>query len=137
MLQHRYKGAINEHYVDKHGDKPTVETLLENTTIINRKSSKNLLYIAEAVAIEIRKPKLNVQKEFDYTLPSNRKPRRSTHGDTSHRPINAPGIDGGLEETAEETTTSSPTTETTNTQEEPADTPANLRRLRPLPHRRQ
>ena len=95
MLQHRYKGAINEHYVDKHGDKPTVETLLENTTIINRKSSKNLLYIAEAVAIEIRKPKLNVQKEFDYTLPSNRKPRRSTHGDTSHRPINAPGIDGG------------------------------------------
>ena len=59
--------------MNEHGDKPKIETLLQNTRIINRTTTKNKLYIAEAVAIEIKKPTLNVQKEFDYTLPPNMK----------------------------------------------------------------
>ena len=58
MSQHRYKGAIHDHFMAKHGNKPEIGKLLENTTIIN-KTSRKILYIAEAVAIELRKPSLN------------------------------------------------------------------------------
>ena len=73
MYQHQYKGAIHDHYTKAHGNRPNVETLLNNTTIINKAPSRKILPIAEAVAIEICKPSLNVQKDFDYILPSNRK----------------------------------------------------------------
>merc|ERR1711872_640934 len=63
MTQHRYKGAIHDHFQEQHGDRPKVDSLIESTKIINRTQTKKLLYIAEAVAIELRKPKLNIQKE--------------------------------------------------------------------------
>ena len=126
--QHRYKGAIHEHFVDKHGDKPKIETLLNQTKIINRSTSKKQLYIAEAVAIEIRKPSLNVQKEFDYTLPSNRKttiyiaPQPTRDTSEEHR-----------DETREAGDEPQGVTATQGTTTEGATT---NRCLRPLPHRR-
>ena len=61
MGGHRYKGAIHDHFKNKHDGRPNMEVLLNNMKIIN-KTLKKILHIAEAVAIEIRKPLLNVQK---------------------------------------------------------------------------
>ena len=129
-----YKGAIHEHFVDTHGDRPTVDLLLNNTKIINRTSSKAQLYIAEAVAIEIRKPKLNIQQEFDYTLPSNRKQTRTARTDASNATTN-PTEGVGNEETAVVPTPE--TSETANGGEEPIGNILTRPGLRPLLHRLQ
>ena len=73
MQQHTYNGAIKDHFNQCHHRKPTVNELVSNTTIIHRIHSKQRLMIAEAVSIALKRPKLNVQREFDYVLPSCRR----------------------------------------------------------------
>ena len=73
MESHRYNGAIHAHFKNTHERKPTTKELLESATILHRVANYHRLAITEAVAIELRKPKLNVQREFDLILPSCRK----------------------------------------------------------------
>ena len=143
MMQHRHKGAIHDHFMEKHGDKPTLAELLENTKIINKVSNKRILYIAEAVAIEIRKPKLNVQKKFDYTLPSNRKFIHTPPiGQTDNTRVPGEEPDQELQEgtpiggEGEEPRDDAPDSASEDSSEpEVVGHVTNQRRLRPLPHR--
>ena len=73
MQGHRNSGAIHEHYTETHDRKPEVIELVDNTTIINKESTTSRLKIAEAVSIELRRPTLNVQPQFDLVLPSKRR----------------------------------------------------------------
>ena len=73
MKAHSYGGAIYEHFTDLHGRRPKVDELVSNTTIIHREPERKRLTVAEAVSIALRRPKLNVQCEFDYVLPSCRR----------------------------------------------------------------
>ena len=77
MQGHRNSGAIHEHYTDVHGRKPQVAELTNNTTIIHREPTSTRLRIAEAVSIELQRPTLNIQSQFDLVLPSSR--RRAVH----------------------------------------------------------
>ena len=73
MQGHRNSGAIHAHFTDTHDRKPLVAELIENTKIINREPTNSRLRIAEAVSIELRRPTLNIQTQFDLVLPSNRR----------------------------------------------------------------
>ena len=73
MQGHRNSGAIHDHYTETHDRKPQVAELLNNTKIINRESTKSRLRIAEAVSIELQRPNLNIQTQFDLVLPSSRR----------------------------------------------------------------
>ena len=73
MKAHSYGGAINEHFTDVHKRRPKVDELVCNTTIIHREPERKRLAVAEAVSIALRRPKLNVQCEFDFVLPSCRR----------------------------------------------------------------
>ena len=100
MDNHRYSGAIHMHFKHAHGRRPKTNELLENTTILHRVPKYHRLAISEAVCIELRRPVLNVQREFDLVLPSCRRTRQeivvipdspsstaptSSHGDTSQQ----------------------------------------------------
>ena len=89
MESHRYNGAIHTHFKNAHGRKPTTKELLDNSSILHRVSNYHRLAITEAVSIELRKPKLNVQREFDLVLPSCRKRNRdqNTSQDVAPLPI--------------------------------------------------
>ena len=129
MSGHRYKGAIHEHFIKHHGQRPTIDLLLNNTKIINRQPLKKTLVIAEAVAIEIIKPALNVQKEFDFTLPSNRKRQRAIH---TNRETDSGSGDADITSNAP---TQPPVITIDATPENNEDLNTSHRRLRPLPHR--
>ena len=73
MKAHSYGGAIREHFTDVHHRRPKVDELVSNTTIIHREPERKRLAVAEAVSIALRRPKLNVQCEFDFVLPSCRR----------------------------------------------------------------
>ena len=75
LQAHRNQGAIFQHYTDQHDRKPTVDELLESTTIIGTENSIRRLMIAEAVSIKLQKPTLNVQTSSQYVLPSTRRQR--------------------------------------------------------------
>ena len=79
MESHRYNGAIHTHFKKAHERKPTTKELLENSSILHLVPNYLRLAITEAVSIELRKPKLNVQREFDLVLPSCRKRDRETN----------------------------------------------------------
>ena len=72
-----------------HDRKPTTKELLDNSSILHRVPNYHRLAITEAVSIELRKPKLNVQREFDLVLPSCRKRDREPHAnqEDSSQPI--------------------------------------------------
>ena len=121
MRAHSYGGAINEHYTSVHDRRPKVDELVTNTTIIHREPERKRLAVAEAVSIALRRPKLNVQCEFDYVLPSCRRraepvlAQNGAHEQEPGAPRNAP---------ATRAATSSSTT-----------VDGARRTLRPLPHR--
>ena len=73
MQGHTYNGAIKDHYKRVHNRKPDINELITNTTVIHRIQAKQRLVIAEAVSIALKRPSLNIQREFDYILPSCRK----------------------------------------------------------------
>ena len=73
MQGHRNNGAIHEHFTEMHDRKPQVAELIQNTTIIHKETANNRLKIAEAVSIELQRPTLNVQTQFDLVLPSSRR----------------------------------------------------------------
>ena len=76
MENHRYNGAISGHFKNVHERRPTTNELLQNSTILHRVQNFQRLAITEAVCIELRKPLLNIQREFDLVLPSCRRKRR-------------------------------------------------------------
>ena len=76
MENHRYNGAIHMHYKHAHDRKPKTQELIENSKILHRVQNYHRLAISEAVSIELRKPLLNIQREFDLVLPSCRRKRR-------------------------------------------------------------
>ena len=78
MESHRYNGAIHSHYKKTHDRKPTTQELMESSSVLHRVTKYNRLAITEAVSIELRKPLLNVQREFDLVLPSCRRRKRQT-----------------------------------------------------------
>ena len=73
MQGHRNSGAIHDHYTVTDDRKPQVAELLNHTKIINRESINSRLRIAEAVSIELQRPTLNIQTQFDLVLPSSRR----------------------------------------------------------------
>ena len=73
MKSHSYGGAIREHFTTVHDRRPKVVELVQNTTIVHREPQRKRLAVAEAVSIALRRPKLNVQCEFDFVLPSCRR----------------------------------------------------------------
>ena len=73
MQGHSYNGAIKDHYMKAHNRRPGIDELVTNTIVIHRIQSKQRLVIAEAVSIALKRPSLNVQREFDYVLPSCRR----------------------------------------------------------------
>ena len=89
MQGHRNSGAIHEHFTDIHDRKPQVTELIQNTTIIHRETANNRLKIAEAVSIELQRPTLNIQTQFDLVLPSSRRRGgvpRTTEGQVRAQP---------------------------------------------------
>ena len=76
MENHRYNGAIHMHYKHAHDRKPKTQELIENSKILHRVQNYHRLAISEAVSIELRKPLLNIQREFDLVLPSCRRKKR-------------------------------------------------------------
>ena len=87
MKGHVYKGAIHDHYISVHDRRAKVDELVTNSTIIHREPERKRLTVAEAVSIALRKPKLNVQCEFDYVLPSRRRrPEPTPTGGSTQEP---------------------------------------------------
>ena len=86
MENHRYNGAIHGHFKKVHDRRPTTNELLENSTILHRVQNFQRLAITEAVSIELRKPLLNIQREFDLVLPSCRRKRREIEPLTDNPP---------------------------------------------------
>ena len=73
MRGHAHNGAIRDHYISIHNRRPKAEELVQNSTIIHREPERRRLTVAEAVSIALRRPKLNIQCEFDFMLPSCRR----------------------------------------------------------------
>ena len=69
---HRNQGSIHQHYIDQHDRKPTIKELIENTSIEYTNQNRYNLLIAEAIFITRTQPTLNIQKDTNMTLPSNR-----------------------------------------------------------------
>ena len=120
MKAHSYSGAINDHFTTTHDRRPKVDELVSNTTIIHREPKGKRLAVAEAVSIALRQPKLNIQCEFDYVLPSCRR-----------RVELAPAQHDGNEEEGGAPRTVPAARRTVNT----LATEGTRRTLRPLPHR--
>ena len=78
MESHRYNGAIHTHYKKAHDRRPKTKELVESSSVLHHVPKYHRLAITEAVSIELRKPILNVQREFDLVLPSCRKRNRQT-----------------------------------------------------------
>ena len=91
MENHRYNGGIHGHFKAVHNRRPTTKELVENSTILHRVASYHRLAITEAVSIELRKPLLNIQREFDLVLPSCRRKKRELETLTEDPPPAAPG----------------------------------------------
>lgn len=77
LTYHRNQGAIFQHFTDKHDRKPTVNELLESTSILAQESNSRRRIIIEAVYIKLQKPSLNIQTSSFYILPSTRRQRDS------------------------------------------------------------
>ena len=75
LQAHRNQGSIFQHYTDQHDRRPTVNELLESTSIIGHETTSRRLMIAEAVSIKLQKPTLNIQTTSQYVLPSTRRQR--------------------------------------------------------------
>lgn len=137
MQGHIYNGAIKEHYQTAHNRKPNIDELITNTNIIHRIQAKQRLVIAEAVSIALKRPSLNIQREFDYVLPSCRK--RTMRGEGRQQP---PTVSEGTEGTPSLQT---PSEGRSDNPQEPAHSPLtthepfeNIRqRLRPRTRRDQ
>ena len=87
FLAHRNQGSIHQHFVDAHDRKPSLQELIDNTSIIHKESRYGRLLISEAVSIAIQKPSLNVQQESDTILPSSRSRRlRRPNNEVMARP---------------------------------------------------
>ena len=124
MKGHAYRGAINDHFTSIHDRRPKVDELVNNTTIIHREPERKRLTMAEAVSIVLRKPKLNVQQDFDYVLPSCR-PRPEP------RPVAAPTQDEEIVVVAEYSTQQG----RRPSRDVDTSTGSARRSLRPLSHR--
>ena len=72
---HRNQGAIFQHYTENHDKKPSVTELINSTEIITKEQNFSRLIIAEAIAIHLEKPKLNIQTHSHHVLPSTRRQR--------------------------------------------------------------
>ena len=81
LLAHRNRGAIHQHYVDIHDRKPSLQELIDNTSIIRQESNYSRRLISEAVSIISQKPTLNIQQESTSLLPSSRGRRRRPPND--------------------------------------------------------
>ena len=68
LSAHRYQGSIFKHYRLAHCVKPTLDKLLENTSIIYRVKDRRRLNIFEALLIRIKKPILNENLTDFYCL---------------------------------------------------------------------
>ena len=75
LQNHRNQGAIFQHYTEKHNKRPVVNEILESTNVIGQETTLRRLMIAEAVAIKLQKPTLNIQTTSQYVLPSTRRQR--------------------------------------------------------------
>ena len=73
LQYHRNQGAIFQHFTEKHDRRPTVDELLQATTVISQENTRKRLMIAEAVYIKLQKPSLNIQTASQYILPSSRR----------------------------------------------------------------
>ena len=87
MENHRYNGAIHTHFKKAHDRRPTSQELLDCSSILHRVQKFHRLAITEAVSIELRKPVLNIQREFDLVLPSCRKRERDNNNTTQNNPL--------------------------------------------------
>ena len=79
MENHRYNGAIHMHFKQAHDRRPKTGELLENSKVLHRVDNYHRLAITEAVSIELQKPLLNIQREFDLVLPSCRRRKRENN----------------------------------------------------------
>ena len=75
LQNHRNQGAIFQHFTEQHNKRPIVAELINSTDIITREHNFSRLIIAEAIAIHIQKPTLNVQTFSHHILPSTRRNR--------------------------------------------------------------
>ena len=92
LLAHRNQGSIHQHYVDVHDRKPSLQELIDSTSIIHKESNYSRLLISEAVSIVTQKPSLNIQQETDTLLPSSRgrRQRRPNNQDLPAEDIRGP-----------------------------------------------
>ena len=92
LLAHRNRGSIHQHYVDVHDRKPSLQELIDSTSIIHKESNYSRLLISEAVSIVTQKPSLNIQQETDTLLPSSRgrRQRRPNNQDLPAEDIRGP-----------------------------------------------
>ena len=75
LQNHRNQGAIFQHFTEHHNKRPVVAELINSTEIITREQNFSRLIIAEAIAIHIERPKLNIQTHSHHVLPSTRRQR--------------------------------------------------------------
>ena len=61
IQQHSYKGSIKDHLIIEHNKEANQQYIINNTTILARKSNKNELQILEALLIKQHNPIINVQ----------------------------------------------------------------------------
>ena len=75
LQSHKNNGAILDHFISVHDQKPALQTLIDHTKIEYMESRFRRLQIVEAVFIHTKQPSINVQKAVDFILPSARRPR--------------------------------------------------------------
>ena len=97
MTTHIQKGSIKQHFLDAHQDKPNINQLLENTSIISQADNRHKLFIKEAILIMQSGPKINKQyNNFTNVLKlykSRYIPNNATHLPTSSQVDNHSGQD--------------------------------------------
>ena len=61
LIAHKYNGSMKQHLIDHHKEKIKHHYLEENTTIIDKATTRRQLFIKEALIINKKKPSIKKQ----------------------------------------------------------------------------
>ena len=75
ISNHLQSGTIKRHYLESHGVRLTREDMEAGTTILDYETNPGRLAILEALYIKEEKPRINLQYEELFILPSLKRPR--------------------------------------------------------------
>ena len=89
MTTHIQKGSIKQHFQEVHQTIPTINQLLENTTIISQAENRHKLFVKEAILIMQSGPKINKQYNNFTNVLKLYKSRYIPNNNTSNQPTSS------------------------------------------------